>query len=153
MRLSEGVRRRLIPFSGRFAVSMSPEQWALCLAVGIVLGVFPAPACPTALCAVAALALRLNPPVLQAVNCLAWPLQVALFSPLARLGGRLLSHASRMDAAAGGAGSHAVAWRAAAGVAAASVHAMTAWLLVCAPLGALLYALAKPVFRRAMRPA
>jgi hypothetical protein len=90
---------------------------------------------------------------MQAVNYLASPLQVALFAPLARLGDRLLSHGPGPVALESGAGFHAAFWRAAAGVAAASGHAMTAWLLVCAPLGILLYALARLVCRRAMRPA
>ena len=139
--------------SAHFAVRMSPEQWALCLAVGVVLGIFPAPACPTLFCAAAALALRLNPPAMQAVNYLASPLQVALFAPLARLGDRLLSHGPGPAAIGNAAGFQATVWRAAAGLIGALGHAMTAWLLVCAPLGILLYALARPAFRRAMRAA
>jgi hypothetical protein len=153
VRLAAGIGKRLFPrVASSFAVSMSPHQWALCVAVGIVLGVFPAPACPTLLCAAAALALRLNPPVLQAMNYLAWPLQLALFGPLARLGERLLHQASKAEAAAGASGMQ-VAWSAAAGAAFASAHAIAAWLLVCAPVAILLYALARPVFRRVMRAA
>jgi hypothetical protein len=39
-----------------------------------VLGVFPAPGCPTLLCALAALVLRLNPPAIQLVNYFVYPL-------------------------------------------------------------------------------
>ena len=67
-RLAKGPRNWISKGSALLAVRMSPEQWALCLAVGIVLGIFPAPACPTVLCAAAALALRLNSPAMQAVN-------------------------------------------------------------------------------------
>ena len=49
---------------------MSPEAMALSIALGFVLGVFPVPGCPTLLCALAALALRLNGPAVQAVNYL-----------------------------------------------------------------------------------
>jgi hypothetical protein len=153
VKLASNLGKRFFPRVARsFAVTMSPHQWALCVAVGLVLGVFPAPACPTVLCAAAALALRLNPPVLQAMNYLAWPLQLALFGPLARLGERVLHLAWKADSAAGADGVQ-VAWRAASGAAFASVHAIAAWLLVCAPVAILLYALARPVFRRAMRAA
>lgn len=141
----------LAKFSERFAAPMSPEDWASCLVVGIVLGVFPVPACPTMLCAAAAFTLRLNAPALQAVNYLASPLQVALFAPLARLGGHLLSQAPKVAGAERGVGFQAAAWRAVASAALASAHALTAWLLVCAPLGVLFYVLLRPAFRRAMR--
>jgi uncharacterized protein (DUF2062 family) len=65
---------------------LSPETMALMLAVGLVLGTFPVYGCPTVLCPLAALALRLNVPALQLVNQLSTPLQIALLVPLARVG-------------------------------------------------------------------
>jgi len=47
---------------------LAPETVALVLTLGLVLGTFPVFGCPTVLCAVAALALRLNVPALQLVN-------------------------------------------------------------------------------------
>ena len=43
----------------------------------------------TLLCALLALVLRLNAPAIQAANCLATPMQVALIFPLIRLGDRI----------------------------------------------------------------
>ena len=68
---------------------MSPEAIALSIAVGFALGLFPLPGCPTLLCALAAVVLRLNGPAVQVVNYLVYPLQLALFAPFMRLGGRL----------------------------------------------------------------
>lgn len=149
-RLARFWRRSIAVAAPRFAFRMSPEDWALSLALGFVLGVFPAPALPTVLCGVAALALRLNPSALQAVNYLVSPLQLALFTPLARLGDRVLCQAPSLSAAGHVTGFPAIAWRAACGVLTASAHAMAAWLCVCVPVGLLLYALLASAFRHAM---
>jgi uncharacterized protein (DUF2062 family) len=127
---------------------MTPEAAATVVALGLVLGVFPAPLLPTLLCAAAAAALRLNAPALQLVNCLAYPLQIALAAPFASLGGRLFGKASIAVATDG------AVWRMASGLWMAGTHAAAAWLCVCAPLGALLYVLlALALRRRAANPA
>src|ERR1700674_5443840 len=54
------------------------------LAVGLVLGTFPVYGCPTLLCVLASLVLRVNLPALQVVNQLTLPLQIAMLMPLAR---------------------------------------------------------------------
>ena len=132
---------------------MPPEDMALSVALGVVFGVFPAPACPTLLCAAAALVLRLNPSAIQAVNYLVSPLQVALLAPLFRLGGRLFQGSSGHAAAEGSLPIlHSAAWRAAQGVLAASAHAMAGWFCICAPLGFLLYGLLVSVLRRRCSP-
>ena len=72
----------------RFAAATSAlpaESVALIVAVGLVLGTFPVYGCPTILCAAAAFALRLNPTVLQLVNQIATPAQLALL-PFVRSG-------------------------------------------------------------------
>jgi hypothetical protein len=68
---------------------ISPRRLALTLVLGFVVGCIPVVGLPTALCAVLALAFRLNQPAIQAANYLAMPFQVALVVPLLRLGGRL----------------------------------------------------------------
>ena len=51
-----------------------------------VLGAFPVYGCPTILCGLAAVALRLNLPALQLVNQMATPVQIALLLPFSRTG-------------------------------------------------------------------
>jgi hypothetical protein len=89
------------------------------LAVGLVLGTFPVLGLATFLCAGAARALRLNAPALLAVNQLATPAQYALLLPCARVGARLVGEQP--------------------GVAGAAVQAVSGWLCLCVPAGAVLY--------------
>jgi uncharacterized protein (DUF2062 family) len=106
---------------------LTPQQVALLLSVGLVLGVFPIMGCPTALCLLAAFVLRLNPVALQLVNNISSPLQIALLLPLARIGQRLCGAAAAGD----GSWTGAIGW--------AALHAVAGWALVCPLLGAVLY--------------
>ena len=74
---------------------ISPRRLALTLALGFVVGCIPVVGIPTALCALIALAFRLNQPAIQAANYAAMPFQVALILPLLKLGGKLLPIAAR----------------------------------------------------------
>lgn len=65
---------------------VTPEKLALSLALGAALGVFPVIGTTTALCAIAALVLRLNLPAIQLVNYVVYPAQIALLIPFFRLG-------------------------------------------------------------------
>lgn len=65
---------------------VSPEQLALTLALGLVLGILPILGATTAVCALVALWLRLNQPLIQLLNYLAYPLQLALVLPFGRAG-------------------------------------------------------------------
>lgn len=67
-------------------MGMSPRRLALTLALGFVLGCLPMVGLPTALCALIAVALRLNLPAIQAANYAAMPLQLTLILPFMRLG-------------------------------------------------------------------
>jgi Uncharacterized protein conserved in bacteria (DUF2062) len=119
------------------AGAVSAEKFALILAVGLVLGTFPVFGCPTVLCLIAALAFRLNIAALQAVNQLSSPLQIALLIPLTRVGWR-----------AAIAPGDPVLWK----LGAVALQAVTGWLLVCVPLGVVLYfALAYGMRRRTRR--
>ncbi len=68
---------------------VTPEKIALSVALGAALGVFPAVGWTTALCALAAIILRLNLPTIQIVNYLVYPAQIALLVPFFRLGEKL----------------------------------------------------------------
>ncbi|HEY2860661.1 MAG TPA: DUF2062 domain-containing protein [Terracidiphilus sp.] len=77
-------------------LGISPQRLALTLALGFVVGCIPLVGVTTGLCALMAVAFRLNPAAIQAANYIAMPFQLALIMPLVRLGGKLApaSHAA-----------------------------------------------------------
>lgn len=64
----------------------SPRAVSASVALGSVLGLFPIPGVATFMCLGAAVALRLNPVVLQAVNFAVYPLQVGMLGVYYALG-------------------------------------------------------------------
>jgi len=64
----------------------SPRQLALTCALGVVIGIFPVYGSTTLLCFAAALLLRLNVLVMQAVNYLLTPVQLILLIPFMQAG-------------------------------------------------------------------
>jgi uncharacterized protein (DUF2062 family) len=127
-------RHILEPLLGLSGQGMPDEAIALCVALGLVLGVCPVFGCPTIFCTLAAILLRVNLPAIQFVNYLASPLQLTLLVPFIRLGGWVF----RGDP--GSAAIHlAYPWQAVYGVITAGLHAMVAWLFVCVPAGLVLY--------------
>ncbi len=83
-------RRRIVaPVIAQLKQGATPEKLALTVALGFVLGVFPILGSATLLCGLAAWALRLNQPVIQIVNYLAYPAQLALLIPTYRAGSDL----------------------------------------------------------------
>ena len=82
-------RRVIAPIVAQLKQGITPQQIALTLALGAVLGIFPILGATTALCALAGVWLRLNQPLIQLVNYLVYPLQLALLIPLYRAGERL----------------------------------------------------------------
>ena len=110
----------------RSVEQLSPEEIALLLAVGLVLGVFPIAGCPTMLCLLAAVGLRLNFAALQALNNISTPLQLALLLPFTRAGAWLFGGLVPGGSLAGKLGL-------------AAMHAIAGWASVSIPLGFLLY--------------
>lgn len=106
---------------------LSREKVALLLAVGLVVGIFPMYGLPTLLCVLASLVLRVNFPLLQLVNQLCWPLQIATLVPLARLGSHILAPSTGFAATAAGR------------LGTAALQAVAGWFCICIPLGLLLY--------------
>jgi len=116
--------------SSRIASSMrdlSPEDVALLLAVGLVLGIFPMCGIPTILCILASLVARVNFPALQIVNQLSWPLQIAMLVPLARLGSRIIAPSNEFATTIAGK------------LGLAALQAVAGWFCICIPIGLLLY--------------
>ena len=107
---------------------LSPHKIALIVALGLVLGAFPVYGCPTILCGLAAVALRLNLPAIQLVSQMATPVQIALLVPLARTGSWIFGYR--------------------AGFGGAVCNAVAGWVCICVPMGVLLYFTLGYVLRR-----
>jgi len=133
-------RRVVAPIVALLTQGITPEKIALSVAFGIVLGVFPVLGSTTALCAAAALILRLNLPAIQLVNYLIYPMQLFLLVPFIRMGEKLLGaeplklSLAQMLTMLRADLPHAVSalWR-------AEMHAVIAWLLIGSPAILLFY--------------
>ena len=69
---------------------VSPEALSLTLVLGLAIGTIPILGSTTMLCAGAAILLRLNQPLMQAINYLVYPLHLLLYVPLLMMGARML---------------------------------------------------------------
>jgi uncharacterized protein (DUF2062 family) len=81
--------RILLPLQAQLTQGVSPSRLALALALGVAVGVVPVLGVTTGLCALLAVALRLNQPAIQLANYIAYPLQLLLFIPFFQAGARL----------------------------------------------------------------
>jgi uncharacterized protein (DUF2062 family) len=75
---------------------ITPQRIALSVALGIGLGVIPVLGVTTLLCAIAGVRLKLNQPIIQLVNWLVYPLQLALLLVFVRIG-QWITHAPPVD--------------------------------------------------------
>jgi len=125
---------------------ITPRRLALTLALGFAIGCLPVIFVPTLLCTALAFALKLKLPAIQTANFAAFPFQLALAAPLARLGGWLL-HLSPWPGIAG----HAT--QVSAHVAGVAGGAFLAWLCVAIPTVVLMTAVLTPMLRRIPMPA
>jgi uncharacterized protein (DUF2062 family) len=81
------LRRKIgDPILQQFTRGISPEKITLTVAVGLTIAVNPIVGTTTVLCFVAAWALRLNQPIIQAINWSSYALQLLLIFPFIRLG-------------------------------------------------------------------
>jgi uncharacterized protein (DUF2062 family) len=147
------IYRRLIrPILELLQQGVTPEKLSLSLALGLVLGVFPAVGWTTALCAPAALIFRLNIPAIQMINYFMYPAQLALLLPFFRLGEKVfraphlaisIPHIYEM--------ARADHWGAIRFLWSTTWHAIVVWA-VLAPLSTvLIYYVLVQVFRRVAR--
>lgn len=79
-------RRLVLPVLALLRQGVAPDRLALSLSLGTAIGLVPVLGVSTALCALVALALRLNMPAIQLVNYLLTPLQLLLILPFLRFG-------------------------------------------------------------------
>lgn len=106
----------------------SPEKLALSIALGVAIGTFPLFGVPTLLCGIAAAVLRLNFPMLQLVNSLMYPLQIALLWPFARLGRELF-----------GGGTFTHGWADMTTLVTVALHTTAAWFCFAIPAAVIIY--------------
>ncbi len=144
------LRRRLLdPLRAQLTRGVTPARLALSLALGAGLGVLPVLGTTTIVCGVAAAALRLNQPAVQAANYLVYPLQLALYLPFLRLGAHLFGGGPiSMSMAQLRAGLAADLTGTLGRYAAANLRAVAAWALVVPLAVALLQLLLRPVLAR-----
>jgi uncharacterized protein (DUF2062 family) len=126
---------------------ISPRRLGFTLALGLAIGCIPVVGIPTALCAMLALALRLNLPAIQAANYIAMPLQLVLIVPFVRLGGWLFA-SGHNPAATSRSLLGASPVNLVAQLGGMAGHAMVAWLLIAVPAVALLTAALTVLLRR-----
>ncbi len=88
------LKKRLIdPLLALLRQGLSPSDLALCVALGIGIGLFPVLGVSTPALTVLALTLRLNLAAIQLVSYAISPLQLALIIPFMRLGESVLGSA------------------------------------------------------------
>ena len=152
--LKEGFFRRRIarPILELLRQGVTPEKMAMSLALGVALGVFPVLGTTTALCALAALILRLNLPAIQIVNYFVYPLQIALLIPFFRMGEKLFSvphlplSITQIVAMA-----QASFWGATRFLWTTIWHSIVAWCLIAPVFVAVEYGILVPLLRRVVR--
>lgn len=150
---SEFLYRRLMgPAVDLLRQGTTPEKLALSLALGFVLGVFPAIGCSTTICALVAFLLRLNLPAIQLANYFIYPAQIALLLPFFRMGEKLfraphlpirVAQIYQMV--------HANLWGAIKLLWNTTWHAIVVWALMAPFCVGIIYSLLVPVFRRIAR--
>jgi uncharacterized protein (DUF2062 family) len=140
------------PLAGQLRRGVTPTRLAWSIALGMCLSLLPVPGTTTALCAIAAYALGLNPVAIQVANFAAAPIQLALFLPFIQLGQRLfrgpplpLTQIDLNVALSLGAASFMGRF----GI--ALLQAVVIWALCAVPLALLLQLALRPLLVRALR--
>ncbi|HSY17014.1 MAG TPA: DUF2062 domain-containing protein [Candidatus Acidoferrales bacterium] len=86
-RLKRFWRERVVALIvAQFTQGVTVQKMALTIALGMTLALFPILGSTTVLCAITAVWLRLNQPIIQAVNYLMYPLQIILIVVFVRIG-------------------------------------------------------------------
>jgi uncharacterized protein (DUF2062 family) len=144
------IHRKLIePILGLLRQGMTPEKTAFTIALGLSLGVIPVLGSATLLCTAAAVSLKLNFPVIQLVNGLVYPAQLALLVPFLRMGAWLFGeHAPALSVTGIFDLVRSDIWRAIAMLWTATMHALIAWAVCGLAAAGVVYLALVPVLRR-----
>jgi len=128
---------------------ISPERLSLSIAFGVVIGMFPVLGATTLICAAIAIVLRLNQPAIQLFNYLVYPLQILLLIPFMSLGAFIFQgDPPPFSVQELGALFRQDFWGTIASFFETILYAVVAWLLVCTPLFAGIYAVCVPILKK-----
>ncbi|MGH8307564.1 MAG: DUF2062 domain-containing protein [Gammaproteobacteria bacterium] len=125
---------------------ITPHKIALTVALGVMLGVTPVLGTTTILCAIAALALRMNLPLIQVVNYLVYPFQLLLLIPFIQAGQWLFRQPplpfsfSQLTALL-----HENFWHTLNMLWGYTLHGLVAWLILGGITAILIYMLLRPL--------
>jgi len=145
-------RHVIDPVAAQLTQGITPEKIALTLAVGSALALFPILGTTTLLCLLAGILLRLNQPIIQIVNALCTPLHLPVIYFLVRLGSKLFDTPSehmgiRMM--------NHMLWddprEFLERFGQTAIHAIAAWGIIFPFWVTIVYLLALPVLREALR--
>ena len=143
-------RRLLDPLLALLKQGVAPERLALCVAIGVTVGLIPVLGISTLLCTVIALAFRLNLPAIQLTQAVMAPLQLLLIVPFVRLGEWMMHAATQpVSISAGLALMKQGIWHTVIVLKDAILHASVAWIAVAPVTVFLLYRVLRPIFSRA----
>ena len=142
-------RRLLSPLRAQLTQGVTPDRLALTVGVGTACSLVPFLGFTTLLNLAVGLALRLNQPIMQALNLLLGPLQLVLILIYVRAG-EFLWRAEPMPLSISTLVSsfHADPWAFLQRFGWTGVHAATAWLLSVPLIIAALYYATRPALRR-----
>jgi uncharacterized protein (DUF2062 family) len=149
---SARIQSAKLSLIGWLRSGMAPRQLAFTLALGFAIGCIPLLGATTVICALLALVLRLNMPVIQAANWVAMPVQVVLLIPFLRLGQWLFRGKSLAFNPAQLLGQiEAAPWHAMQQMSGLFGHALLAWFLMATPALVLMTVLLTPLMHRVSR--
>ncbi len=140
-RLKKFWRERVVGLIGaQLTQGVTPQKIALTIALGINLAMFPILGSTTLLCAAVAFWLKLNQPIIQLVNWLAYPLQFAMLLPFIRIG-EWITRAPKVTFSIPQMLQkfHDAPGKFLAEFGMTAVHGIIAWLLIAPILSALIY--------------
>jgi uncharacterized protein (DUF2062 family) len=129
---------------------ITPEKVALTIALAAGIGVFPLLGTTTILCLAVGIPLRLNQALMQLVNYLVYPLQIAGIYLFVRVGERLAGAkpmSFRVGEIVSSFAADPVAFLRKFGM--TGVHGIAGWAIVVAPAALIVYIALLPVLRRA----
>jgi uncharacterized protein (DUF2062 family) len=134
-----------------FVRGVSPKKLALTISLGIFIGTIPVLWGSTLICVVLAFLFRLNQLSIQAANFLVYPLQLVLIVPLYRIGASIFPWGPSVSPEIFSKGIKYDWMGNLVPMAAATLKALAAWLLIASPVVILLYFLLWAIFARMPR--
>lgn len=153
MSLSARLKAKIAdPIVEQLTQGLSPEKIAMTVAVGLTIAVNPVVGTTTILCFAAAWALRLNQPIIQAINWSSYALQLLLIFPFIRLGERIFgAEPERRTLQQLVAMAKTDTLGTIRNLGATIGHAVAAWVLVAPLMIAAIYFGTRPLFRALAR--